>query len=528
MTLQARLSTLESSGLVQVAADYPELEYLFRHTLIQEAAYESMLKQDRKQLHLAVGEALERSYPDRLEESDGLLAYHYSRAEVWDKTFAHAWAAARRAKRLYASAEALAYYDLALTALSQLNEGTADDGEHRANVARRFDLLSERHGVSTLTGRFERSKADLEDMVALARQMGDDARLSDALTGLSNLYFTIGPMSAGRSALEEALAAKRRLGDKRGQADCLNLLTGLYCGLGQIEEGLAAYAESRSLNEALGDRDGLARNEWIGGAVAYGFVGDYEGGLGHLQQSLALSREAGNRALEAGSLLMVGAANVAFGDYEAGRSHLEQAMEIARPIGDHPTEGWAWLYLSWADRETAQFDISFERAQRALAVGRSAGEQYLTWYTLYSLARLSLVRGNFQDALPHANDAYGVRQRKLLWPLTLVCSLSTLARVHNALGYVEEARRMAGDALRELGALNGRGVPGVQGVYFDCYLTMRAAGAPEAGELLQKAHAAMMHEAGMITDPARRERFLSHVAMNREVVEEWKSKRVGK
>ncbi|MEK7310808.1 MAG: hypothetical protein AAB382_02445 [Chloroflexota bacterium] len=137
------------------------------------------------------------------------------------------------------------------------------------------------------------------------------------------------------------------------------------------------------------------------------------------------------------------------------------------------------------------------------------------------------MRGNFQDALPPANDAYGVRQRKLLWPLTLVCSLSTLARVHNALGNTEEARRCAEETLRELGALNGRGVPGVQAVYFDCYLTMHAAGAPEAGELLEKAHAAMMREAGMITDPARRERFLSHVAMNREIVEEWKSKRVG-
>jgi len=146
------------------------------------------------------------------------------------------------------------------------------------------------------------------------------------------------------------------------------------------------------------------------------------------------------------------------------------------------------------------------------------------WYTLYSLARLSLMCGNFQDALPPANDAYGVRQRKLLWPLTLVCSLSTLARVHNALANTEEARRCAEETLRELGALNGRGVPGV---YFDCYLTMRAAGAPEAGELLEKAHAAMMREAGMIADPARRERFLCRVAMNREIVEEWKSKRVG-
>ncbi|MGH2522606.1 MAG: hypothetical protein ACRDH2_08895 [Anaerolineales bacterium] len=66
MTLGNHLSTLETSGLIRLAARQPELEYLFRHALIQEAAYGSLVKADRRNLHRAVGEALERLYPDRL------------------------------------------------------------------------------------------------------------------------------------------------------------------------------------------------------------------------------------------------------------------------------------------------------------------------------------------------------------------------------------------------------------------------------------------------------------------------------
>ena len=78
------LTHLESSGLIRLAQALPELEYLFRHALVQEAAYGSILKKDRKQLHLAVGEALERAYADRADELHGLLAYHYSRAGAGD------------------------------------------------------------------------------------------------------------------------------------------------------------------------------------------------------------------------------------------------------------------------------------------------------------------------------------------------------------------------------------------------------------------------------------------------------------
>src|SRR5690606_9644008 len=82
MTLTAQLSTLESSGLIRLAQVDPELEYLFRHALVQEAAYSSLLQTDQKRLHREVGEALEHSYPDRLDSRElaPVLGHHFAQA----------------------------------------------------------------------------------------------------------------------------------------------------------------------------------------------------------------------------------------------------------------------------------------------------------------------------------------------------------------------------------------------------------------------------------------------------------------
>jgi len=78
--LAQHLSRLESYGLIRLAAVQPELEYLFRHALVQDAAYASILRADRKRIHLAVGEALERLYPARAAELAPTLAQHFSAA----------------------------------------------------------------------------------------------------------------------------------------------------------------------------------------------------------------------------------------------------------------------------------------------------------------------------------------------------------------------------------------------------------------------------------------------------------------
>src|SRR5262245_2715047 len=75
--LPGYLQTLESSGLLRLAQIEPDLVYLFRRALVQEAAYESLLRQDRRSLHLAVGETLERLNPERPAALAPVLAHHF-------------------------------------------------------------------------------------------------------------------------------------------------------------------------------------------------------------------------------------------------------------------------------------------------------------------------------------------------------------------------------------------------------------------------------------------------------------------
>ena len=116
MTLQTDLAALEASGLVRLSQIEPDLEYLFRHALIQDAAYHSLLKTDRRRLHLSVGEALERLYPDRADSQElaPLLGQHFDEGGDDARALKYFTLAADAAARVYANSEAVALYTRAL------------------------------------------------------------------------------------------------------------------------------------------------------------------------------------------------------------------------------------------------------------------------------------------------------------------------------------------------------------------------------------------------------------------------------
>ena len=113
MTIRTELSTLEASGLVQVAALEPELEYLFRHALVQDAAYSSLLKQDRRTLHTLAADTLLSVYPKRRREFAAVIALHLERAGDAPAAAEHLVVAGEHALERLAHREALAFFDRA-------------------------------------------------------------------------------------------------------------------------------------------------------------------------------------------------------------------------------------------------------------------------------------------------------------------------------------------------------------------------------------------------------------------------------
>jgi predicted ATPase len=121
-----QLDALEAKGLIRLASVAPELEYLFRHALVQDTAYGSLLKQERRALHLLVGGALEELYPERRGDLAAVLAMHFEQAGETDRAVRYLAEAARFAYDRFAIVEA---YDLFTRASALLPPRQDNDDE---------------------------------------------------------------------------------------------------------------------------------------------------------------------------------------------------------------------------------------------------------------------------------------------------------------------------------------------------------------------------------------------------------------
>lgn len=117
--LDAHLMVLQQEEMIRERARVPELEYIFKHQLTQEAAYNGLLKKERRTFHKQVAEALERLFAERIEEQLGLLAYHWERAEEPAEAIEYLSRAGDQARLAYAHAEAIDYYERALVLLKE-------------------------------------------------------------------------------------------------------------------------------------------------------------------------------------------------------------------------------------------------------------------------------------------------------------------------------------------------------------------------------------------------------------------------
>lgn len=131
------LDRLEDAQLIRQKQRIPELEYVFKHALAQEAAYDSILLEERRKLHARVGAAIEVTMADRLDEFYGLLAHHYSAAQQWNKAQEYLFKAGDQAGRIAADAEALASYRRAMDAYARVR-GDAWDALDRSRLERKM------------------------------------------------------------------------------------------------------------------------------------------------------------------------------------------------------------------------------------------------------------------------------------------------------------------------------------------------------------------------------------------------------
>jgi tetratricopeptide (TPR) repeat protein len=495
------LETLTHAELIHETRYLPEREYIFRHAVTQDVAYQSLLAQRRKELHGAIGRAIEDLYADRLEKHAPILAYHYARSGQQEKAVEYALIAGDQAARLYANAEATSYYEQALTMVRELPPGSQD---HCSEIDAALKLAA----VGMTRQHIERDRRNLERARNLAEQLQDERRLAKALYWLGRLQYVLGDSAAAIEYAGQSLEIADRLGDETLAAPPVNLIARAH-HWSDLTRACQMIERSVEQMSRLGNKNEEATASGFA-AVLFAPTGEFKRALAYANRGLELAQEIQNPLAEAAAYLYRGIIHDQRGEWARAIDDYECATRVAERAGDLFR---IYIVKFWEGRAyTRAGDASSGRTlvEEGFALAERIGTKFVVAHGKVSLAECLLALGELDEACRVCQDAItlaeegGDRFHAALAHRILAESLSRLrpSDSQSPLGEILDAIRIQ----QEIGAQ-----PELARSYVSCARLHKAAGESErAIENLAKA-IAMFQEMDMAWDLAHAEQVLAQI-----------------
>jgi class 3 adenylate cyclase/tetratricopeptide (TPR) repeat protein len=484
-SLEARLQELVQLDMA-VREQAQEFAYRFKHALIQEVAYNSLLFARRRKLHHQVASYLEESHMEKLESFYEVLLYHYGRSSDSLKTRLYSIKAAEKARQVFAHEEAIELYRQGLNLLygkdvslacerSYFLERIGDCYEasgHHIEAARTLTqalrqwMSALRHSPASITTPLNFNdeqpikvrKSALRQKIAAAyeRNSDYDSALKYLATALNELP-PRQPQQAAKIAITWCLALfrkgqyedairwgrrglilSRRTDDLHTLAYAYNILATSYLDTGRISRAIRYRLSALELYEELGNISGQAEaNNNLG--ACYQSLGNQEKALHHYGIALALSERIGNLANVAIAHNNVGEVLFTMGNMDEAISHLQKVVETYETKGESLVScGLALVNLSRVYQQKNDYTNAFDCLEQGTSLLHKAGARGILVEALLQQAELQLATTQIEPAMLTCQSALR-EARKLGLKLLEARGLRILGRIDSFRGIYERA-----------------------------------------------------------------------------------------
>jgi tetratricopeptide (TPR) repeat protein len=438
--LAAQLHQLETAQLVRRESE-EELVYIFKHVFTQEAAYGSLLHQQRRVIHRQVAETFERMNRDRLDEYAALLALHYEQAGDNAKTLEYSVRAGDAAARTYAHAEAIAQYTRALQVALHSDAAAAMLARIFVQRGRAFELASD----------YKHALANYEEMEQQARKRGDRSLELQARLCRATVYVvggTVTDFAQAHALAEDALQLARDLGDKPAEAKAYwNLLIANRFG----NQGIIRAIEYGEQSAAIARKAGL--NEQLAFALhdlglAYLAMKQYDRALANLNEAIPLWRALDNQPLLTDAMSSIGAIHYSSAELDQARRYAEDAYALNYAIGNAYGLVSDTGLLAGVHIELGQLKQAQEFFAECEGYGRQAGAMFITALLRIEAATFYGEVGAWERAQTLAQHALGFFEAAM--PSQRARAVTVLAGIRLAQGDFAGADTMMIDVPRAM------------------------------------------------------------------------------
>lgn len=472
--LDQQLGDLQRMNLITLAARLPEIEFIFRQALVQELAYSSILRKNRREYHERVGEAIEALFPDQLEEQAIVLARHFSAAGDQPRAVKYHTMAGDAAFRLYANKEAAQHYAEALEAAP----GASLPPEQLIHLY-------------TRRGRALELSSRLDDAVTVYEMMRQQAAATDdqkmelaALIPLATLFST--PTSLydpqqGDALSRQAIQLAQALGDRAAEARILWNLLNLNRFSGQTEEALEAGEQSLSIARELDLREQMAYTA-SDLCHLYNRTGQYGKTIETLQETRTLWRELGNTPMLADNLATSSYVHAFTGDYDGAAEYSREAFRISESIQNAWGCSYSQAMIGPVYWEQGNPDLAMETMRSSLHYAEKAGFVVALVYTRSEFGVVLGELGEIGQGYAAVREAIRIAENGR--PQLLRYPLSQLARLHLLAGDIEAAATAVAELRERTGPFH-MVQPYVIAVA-ECQLALQQGDVVEASRLLEQ------------------------------------------
>ena len=383
--LQRGLRQLVEAELLYQRGMPPQATYIFKHALVQDTAYQSLLKSTRQQYHQQIAQVLEERFPQVVDTQPELVAHHYTQAGLVEQAIPYWHKAGQRAIQRSANIEAISHLTKGLEILKTLPD-TPERTQQELDLQIALGpalIVTKGYGATEVEKAYVRARE-------LCQQVGETLQLFRVLAGLEVFYLTRAELQTARELAEQLTTLAQRTQDPSFLLRAHLALGRVLFYLGELsfsrehfEQGITLYELQQQRSYSLGSSvvPCLSYTAWV-----LWFLGYPDQALKRSHEALALAQELSHPHSLALALTCASALHHLRREGQAAQELAEAAIALSTDQGFAQWLAYGTMLRGWALANQRQGEEGIAQIRQGLAFLRTTGVENWRPYYLALLA----------------------------------------------------------------------------------------------------------------------------------------------
>ncbi|MCK4358628.1 MAG: tetratricopeptide repeat protein, partial [Candidatus Cloacimonetes bacterium] len=371
-----------------------DAQYIFKHILACDVAYQTILNYNKKILHKLIAEFVEERFKDN-KEYYVFLANHYEKAEVTEKTIEYLEKAGDYAKENYQNGLAIAFYDKLLK---------ISDSQLVISDSKLIDIILKKCNVLQLIGKWNDAEMGFKKALSLSEKLKDKKKIGTSIGSLGWQLYLKSEYEKAMECYENQLKIAKELGDKNVISMIIGHMGVIYWEKGNYNKSMECYKKQLKISEKFRDKSGIS--------IALGHIGliywergEYEEAMKYYEKELNMSRELGNKkgiSIATGNMGNIYAKK---GNYNKAMECYKKSLKIFEELGDKSGTSTAVGNMGIVYKIEGDYNKAMKCYEKQLKICKELEDKSGISYTFSNIGSVYRAKGDYGRAIDyHKND----------------------------------------------------------------------------------------------------------------------------